>query len=641
MRKRILALFLLAAAGAVTAQEPELASLARPDALPFTIEQLYNTRTIGSACWSPDGATIAFISNISGRLNIWTVPSAGGWPTQLTVSEEEQSELAWAPDGKLLAYVSDYGGDEQYDIFVISPETAQTVNLTNTRLVSEESVIWSADGKAVAFARKPKEASNYEVCTRSLSEPRVLSLTSATPPDLSNWPIAFSSDGKMLVYNQVRADDKDSNVFIVDMATAKSRLLTPHKGEAFYSATAMSPDGTRVLMTSNAANGFMNAALLEVATGKIEWLTSDTWETTSGAFSPDGRSVTWTSNIDGNSDVHVRELAGAKTTTVPMKKGVNSEAAALAFSADGTRLLIRHSGPDSPSDLWVYDRAAGKPNPITSSLVGGLRASDFVEPYLVHYPTYDDRQISALLYIPHNIRRSASAPGIVWIHGGPNSQSVNAFNRGIQFLVNKGYVVIAPNYRGSTGYGKEFENLNRFDMGGGDLMDVLYAAQFLVKKTGYVDPKKLIAYGGSYGGYLTMMAVTKSPDVWAAGVNLYGFVNWFTEMENEDPLLRRYDLATMGDPVKDKARFEERSPINFVDKIRAPLLVMVGGNDPRCPKSESDQIVQAIRNKGGIVEYKIYEGEGHGFAKRENQIDAIKRAVDFLDAQVKNRTAAQ
>jgi dipeptidyl aminopeptidase/acylaminoacyl peptidase len=200
-------------------------------------------------------------------------------------------------------------------------------------------------------------------------------------------------------------------------------------------------------------------------------------------------------------------------------------------------------------------------------------------------------------------------------------------------LANQGYFIIAPNYRGSTGYGKEFEDANRFDMGGGDLQDVVAAADWLTK-TGYVDAKKIAVLGGSYGGYLSMMAVTKAPEHWAAAVPIVPFVNWFTEIQNEDPALREYDMATMGDPMKDKARLQERSPINFVDQIKAPVLLLAGGNDPRCPRTEAEQVASAIKKHGGVVELKVYENEGHGFAKIENQIDAYTRIADFLKKYV-------
>ena len=266
--------------------------------------------------------------------------------------------------------------------------------------------------------------------------------------------------------------------------------------------------------------------------------------------------------------------------------------------------------------------------------MGGVRSQDMVEPVLVHYPSKDGKwTISAFVYTPYNLPRNGQHPAIVYVHGGPTAQTMNTFNRFVQYMSNQGYLVIAPNYRGSTGYGKEFQQANLFDMGGGDLQDVLSAADW-IKQTGYVDPKKLILMGGSYGGYLTMMGVTKAPEVWAAGIPIVPFVNWFTEIQNEDPVLQQSDLATMGDPEKNKALYEDRSPINFVDKIKAPLYLLAGGNDPRCPKTEAQQVVDAIKKRGGVVEYKVYENEGHGFARVEHQIDAYKRVADFLKAHV-------
>jgi len=198
------------------------------------------------------------------------------------------------------------------------------------------------------------------------------------------------------------------------------------------------------------------------------------------------------------------------------------------------------------------------------------------------------------------MQRNGQNAAVVYVHGGPASQAVNSFDRFIQHIVNQGYMVIAPNYRGSTGYGKEFQQANLSDMGGGDLQDVIAAADW-IKQTGFLDPKKVALMGRSYGGYLTMMGVTKAPDEWAAGVPIVPFVNWFTEMENEDPVLRQSDLATMGDPVKNKALFEDRSPINFIGNIKAPLLLLAGANDPRCPHSEAQQVADAIKRRGGVV----------------------------------------
>jgi dipeptidyl aminopeptidase/acylaminoacyl peptidase len=601
----------------------------------LTIEKLYMTRQIGRPAWSPDGKHIAFASNMSGRNNLWLVPADGGFPVQLTVNDQRQTNPAWSPDGKWVAYQSDYDGDEQWDIFLVSPNTGKIVNLTQTREIAEMNPTWSPDGRYLAYEVKPKTSAAAEIDVYDMVLREVKHLTTGTPQDKTNTGPIWSKDGKYIVYTQEQAKDTDSNVFVAEVATAKSTLLTPHEGEQLYSANDVSPDGMRILFTSNSANGYENVGLLDLTTKKRRWLTNDKWEIRGGEFSPDGKKVTFTANVDGNQDIYLYDLATDTSKVLDIPKGVNDPVGGhSAFSADGSRLLYLHNGPTAPTDLWVYHLATAKSQQITYSLMAGVRSEDLVEPYLVHYPSRDGKwTISAFLYVPFNMARNGKNAAIVYIHGGPTSQTTNSFNRFIQFAANQGYMVLAPNYRGSTGYGKDFEQANLFDMGGQDLQDVLAGVDW-IKQTGHLDPMKIAVVGSSYGGYLTLMAVTRAPQVWASGVAIVPFVNWFTKIENEDPSLRQSDLATMGDPAKNKALFEERSPINFVSQIRAPMLLLAGGHDPRCPKSEMQQVVDAIKKRGGTVDYKIYENEGHGFARVENQIDAYKRVADFLLAHV-------
>ena len=612
----------------------------------LTIEKLYMTRQIGGSAWSPDGKSVAFISNMSGRDNLWLVPADGGFPMQLTVSDQRQSSPAWSPDGKWIAYQSDYEGDEQWDIFLVSPKSGKLVNLTQTREIAEQNPTWSPDARYLAYEVKPKSSAAHEIDVYDMVMREVKHITTNTPQDKGNHDPIWSRDGKYIVYTQEQAKGTDSNIFVTEIGTGKVTLLTPHHGEQLYAANDIDPrpvpDGIKILLTSNAKNGYENVALLNVGTkdgvfrpGNMEWLTSDKWEVRGHNFSPSGSQIVFSANVDGNENIYLRDLATGKSTQLKLTGGVNQPAGAgSAFSEDGSRLLYIHNGPTDPTDIWFYDIAKHTSLQITHSLLAGIRQEDLVEPYLVHYPSRDGKwTISAFLYVPFNMARNGQNAAIVFIHGGPTSQTMNSFNRLIQFAVNQGYMVLAPNYRGSTGYGKEFQQANLLDMGGGDLQDLLAGVDF-VKQTGHLDPKKIAVMGGSYGGYLTMMAVTKAPGIWAAGVPIVPFVNWFTEIEKEDAELREGDLATMGDPVKNKALFEDRSPINFVSQIKAPLLLLAGGHDPRCPKSEALQVVDAIKKRGGTVEYKIYDNEGHGFSRVENQIDAYKRVADFLLAHV-------
>src|SRR5579864_509642 len=251
---------------------------AQVDPRSLTIEKLYMTRQIGAATWSPDGKSVAFISNISGRNNLWMVPSEGGWPVQLTVSDQRQTAPTWSPDGKWIAYQSDYDGDEQWDIFLVSPKTGKVVNLTQTREIAEINPTWSSDGRYLAYEVKPKTSAAYEIDIYDMVMREVKHITTNTPQDRRNVNPLWSKDGKDIVYTQSQAKGTDSNIFIADVATGKSTVLTPHDGEQRFSADDISPDGKRVLLTSNAVNGYENIGLLEITTNKITWLTKDKWE---------------------------------------------------------------------------------------------------------------------------------------------------------------------------------------------------------------------------------------------------------------------------------------------------------------------------------------------------------------------------
>jgi dipeptidyl aminopeptidase/acylaminoacyl peptidase len=272
---------------------------------------------------------------------------------------------------------------------------------------------------------------------------------------------------------------------------------------------------------------------------------------------------------------------------------------------------------------------------LTFSALAGLNSSRLPASQLVHYRTFDGKIISAFMWVPFNLKRDGSNPGVVLPHGGPTGQTTDAFSKTAVALASRGYVCIAPNVRGSTGYGMEFQKANYKDLGGGDLQDEVYAAKFLAA-TGFVDPKKIGITGGSYGGYMAMIAIGRTPDVWAAAVELFGITDWLTEQQHEEPTLQQYDQSLLGDPVKDRKVYEDASPIKYFKNAKAPLLVLQGANDIRDPSEEAEQAVTLLKQEGKVVDAHYYPDEGHGFAKRENQIDALKRTVEWFDKYLKN-----
>ena len=419
-----------AAPNAVT--DPQaLVSTNVPDLTNYDLNKFFMTRVVGDSSWSPDGKNVVLVTNISGRRNLWVVPAAGGWPRQLTISDQRQASPAWSPDGQWIAFQSDKDGNEQWDIFVVSPKNGDVVNLTNSPSISEESPTWQPHGRLLAITVRPQDSSAAEIATLDVLTRRVRKLTNNTPKDRFNSDPIWSPDGKQIAYRQVLANGKDADVFVVDVATGNSTRLTPHTGEHLYSLSAWSPDGKKLLISSDAENSYRNIALLDVASKQVQWLTKEKWDSQPGTFAPDGRKLTWTTNIDGNRMVFVYDVAAKRAQALPLKAGVNSLAGSeTAFSHDGKQLLYKHSGPDSPGDLWVYALATGQTHQLTNSMVAGLRAEDMVAPALVRYPSRDGKfQISAFVYMPHNIIKNAQYPALVYVHGGPSSHSITTSTR--------------------------------------------------------------------------------------------------------------------------------------------------------------------------------------------------------------------
>ena len=612
---------------------------ARASAEPVPIEDLFYTRSVSGGSWSPDGKQIAFTTNLTGRANLWKVSARGGWPVQLAQSNERQVGSTWSPDGKWIAFQQDYGGNELWDVMVVPSEGGPVVNLTATAQVREESPLWSPDGKTIAVNLKPKAGTSYDLALIDFATHKSRALTHEADRNHSWSCVAWSPDGHTLYANRAEIGFADADVYAVDVASGKATNLTPHEGEVLYLAAALSPDGKQLLVSSNEKGGARNVALLDLGTMKRTWVTNTKWEATAGEFSPQGTSFTYTLNADGLVDVYRVDRATLKASKLDIGTGVNGlPGYPNSFAPTGERLLVSHESSVQPRDFFVYDLRARRAERLTRSAVASLTAAALPRSQLVHYLSFDGKLISALMWVPYNLKRDGTNPALVLPHGGPTYQWSDNWSSDIAALVSHGYICIAPNVRGSTGYGVEFQHANYQDLGGGDLQDEVYAAKFLVA-TGYVSPKKIGITGGSYGGYMTLMALGKTPEVWAAGVELFGIIDWKTMLQHSDPQLQQYEQSLLGDPVKDVAVYERASPIAFIHAVKAPLLVLQGDNDPRVPKEEAVQVVELLKKDGKVVDAHYYPDEGHGFAKRENRIDSIRRTLDWFDKYLKGSPA--
>ena len=597
----------------------------------LSIDDLYFTRSVSGASWSPDGKEIAFTTDLTGRPNVWKVKAAGSWPVQLVQSNQRQYAASWSPDGKWIAYQQDLDGNELWDVYAVSSEGGDPINLTNTPDVREESPRWSPDGKLIALNVKDRSATSYDLAILDFATRQVRRLTQEQAADHSWVSAAWSADGQTLYATRLEVGFQDADVYAVDVATGKLTNLTPHQDKVVTFASALSPDGKTLLVTSNEHGGYRNVGLLDIATHRLRWATDTQWEASSGDFSPDGRSFTYTLNADGVVDAYLVDAATLKAKKIPAGEGVNGfPGDASSFSPSGAKLVLSHESSVTPVDLWIYDLASGHMQRLTRSALASVVTAPMPASQVVHYPSFDGKLISALLWVPVNLKRDGSNPAIVLPHGGPTGQTQDRWSPLVAALVSRGYVCIAPNVRGSTGYGLAFQKANYQDLGGGDLQDEVYASRFL-QATGYVNGKKVGITGGSYGGFMTLMAIGRTPDEWAAGVELFGIINWMTMLQHEDPQLQQYEKSLLGDPEKDRRAYDAASPITYLHSAKAPLLVLQGDNDPRVPREEAEQVVDILTKDGKTVAVHYYANEGHGFAKRENRIDSARRTVEWFD----------
>ena len=606
-------------------------SLVNAGATAVPIDDLYYTRSIGGATWSPDGKEVVLATNLSGRTNLWKVNVSGSWPIQLAQSDEAQLSPTYSPDGKWIVYQQDKGGNELYDLYAIPSNGGTPINLTNTPEIRELSAEFSPDGSSLVFDAKTAKSPNVNVMVMNFRTHAVRALTAESTPN--HWwnRVCWSHDGNFVFAVRIKNDFADSDVYRIEVATGKAENLTSHQGEARYAASALSPNDDRLLISSNEGVAHSRIGILDLSTRHKTWITDGEWDAEPGDWSSDSRQFTYSLNQDSRNDIYLVDATTLHTAKLHNLEGLNSlNASPHAFAPDSKKLLVRHESSRQPADLWVYDLAASSGVQLTHSAIASLDANNITPSQLVHYKSFDGTVVSAILWVPFNLKRDASNSAVVIAHGGPTGQTDDGWNPTAVALASRGYICIAPNVRGSTGYGIPFQKANYQDLGGGDLQDEVYAVEFL-KQTGLVDARRIGITGNSYGGFMTMIAVSKSPDVWAAGVEQYGVSNWRTMLAHADPFLQEYVKGLLGDPERAAAAYDKTSVLQYISDEKAPLLVLQGENDVRVPKEEAEQIVDKLKSQGTTVEAHYYPQEGHGWRKREDQIDSLRRAVAWFD----------
>ncbi len=600
----------------------------------FAAIRRYFTNAGATLTWSPDSQWLAYITNISGQFNLWKQPAAGGYPIQLTQFGNRIARTgAWSPDGRHILLSVDYQGDEYHQLYLVPARGGEPVQLTNAPHVQHyiEGNPWSPNGRWIAYAANDRSAAHMDVVLRDMR-------TGATRRVLAGdglfYPEAWSPDGRYLTALEwITATDY--NLHLIDVRTGKARCVTPHTGDAAYATGPWLPDSSGFYFISDEGREFRGLAFYDIRRQRARWALTPDWDINHVEGSADGRLLAWDVNEDGISRLRVRSQRNGRLLRLPpLPRGVISMP---SFSPDGRQLAFFNSTAASPAELCVIDLRARTLRTITHSMLGGIDARDLIEPQLIRYPSTDGWRIAAWLYKPRGLKAGKRAPVVIAVHGGPEAQEHPYYGYGLyQYWLSRGIGVLAPNIRGSTGYGKSFEMAIYRDWGGGELRDIEHAVKYL-RGLSWVDPKRIGIYGPSFGGFVVLSALARLPHLFAAGVDWFGPSNLVSSVLTDPPWWRRMDEMTIGDPLQDHDRLMARSPVTYADRIRAPLFVIQGALDMRVAQSESDQIVEKLRALGVAVRYDIYPDEGHGFTKRTNELKAVQDTAEFMEQQLSKR----
>ncbi|HZS86887.1 MAG TPA: S9 family peptidase [Chloroflexota bacterium] len=601
----------------------------------YEFQRYLNVRSAGGASFSPDGRRISFLTDITGVPQLWAVPVQGGWPDQLTFFGERVSEAAYSPTDDQILFSMDAGGNERHALHLLRRDGADIIPLTHEPAAIHQFGGWSDDGRQIAYAANSRNAMYFDVYAGS---PADATARRILQHDGTNYALGWTPDGKVIVGRYL--SNVHNALYLVDAnsdASAEPRLLTPDPSEALYQFPAATPDGRGLYLISDLQRDFAALMYLDLQTLELRVVDAPQWDVEELALSRDGTKLAYTINVDGYSELRIRDLTTG--TPLPIPPLPPATYAQLAWSPDGTRLALTLNGPRDTADIWVLDLGEGRAWPVTRSARGGIPRDDLVDPEVIRYPSFDGRQIPALFFKPRGEQPPGGLPVVIEVHGGPESQRRPIWSAAIQYLAGRGYAVLSPNVRGSTGYGKTYMHLDDVRLRMDSVRDLAYAVEWL-RQNG-ADPRRIAVIGGSYGGFMVLAAITSYPDLWAAAVDIVGIANFVTFLENTGPWRRALREAEYGSLERDREFLEQISPIHYVEKITAPLLVIHGANDPRVPVDEAEQIVGTLRARGRPVEYLRFDDEGHGLVKLPNRIAGYTAVGAFLDRWLLDNSASQ
>jgi Dipeptidyl aminopeptidases/acylaminoacyl-peptidases len=605
----------------------------KKEAKQYSIQQFYASENVGGGVFNSDETKVLTNNNKTGIYNIYEINLADTITRAVTNSVKESFFINdYVPGTNDFIYSSDKGGNENSHLYLVHQgDSARDLTPGNNEKASFSG--WNKSKTALYYntnKRNPKFFDLYKMDTATWKG--VLIYKNDSGYDVNT----ISHNEQYFLLTKAITTDKN-DLYLFDNATKKLKKISADTGLAIYSPQAFDLNDSSFYYTTNEGSEFAYLVKYHVGPGIKEKIFQAKWDVAYMYLSENGKFRVVGINEDGRDKVLLYDHATGKQLDFPeittgTVQGVN-------ISPSEKNMILYVSSDKSPDNLWLYNFEKKKLTQLTKTLNPQINSDDLVQSEVVHFKSFDGLDVPAIFYRPLNASKDAKVPSLVWVHGGPGGQSRPGYYQSVQYFVNHGYAILMVNNRGSSGYGKTFYNMDNRDHGDKDLMDCVYGKRWLAKQE-FIDSTKIGIYGGSYGGFMSLAGIIFHPDEFKIGVDLFGVANWPRTLKSVPPYWESFRKALydeMGDPYgPDSVRLKNISPLYNTDKIRTPLLVLQGTNDPRVLKVESDEIVAGAKRNGVPVEYVLFPDEGHGFIKKENQVKAAETTLKFLDKYLKN-----
>jgi dipeptidyl aminopeptidase/acylaminoacyl peptidase len=597
----------------------------------YEIDRYLNVKSASNVVWLSDGKSLAFTTDIAGVPQVWCVDVEGGYPEQLTYFNDRIWSLYRMKHSPGVCFTMDVGGNERNQIFMLKLDGSPPINVTDNPDAVHQYGGMTENGNKLVFACNARTFSTFDICIKDLNTGTQRIVLQNT--DHYNTPAALSPNGRYLLYNKLKGES-DNALWMVDLQTGESKQVPGDGGVGAFTDPVWKSDSAGFYLLTDKDSEFIYLAWYDVALDKMEPIHKEDWDIEAPAISADDRYLAFTVNADGYSVLRIKNLDTGKFMEVPdIPRGVISRYSNIEWSPCGHKLAFSLASGGRPSDIWVLDIDAGAAKQVTFSSKCGILEDGFVEPELIRFKSFDGLEVPAWLFKPYHAP-SEPLPVVINIHGGPEGQERPAFSPILQYLVNQGFAVVAPNVRGSTGYGKTYHHLDDVEKRMDSVADINSLVSYLLEQK-IADPERIGVMGMSYGGFMTLASITEYPELWAAAVDIVGIANFETFLENTASFRRLHRSTEYGSLEEHRDILRSVSPVHKVDRIVCPLLVIHGANDLRVPIGEAEQIVDKLRKLGRPVEYLRYEDEGHGIVRLANKLDCYPQVARFFKKHLK------